>query len=91
MLTLRGNSPHAFSFRPLGGGGGLRIFLLVMMMTTFTDIFAGDDDDDLFDDREGTIYSLLPSNEDSCYNLDGYDSDGVVVRILRIYQVRLML
>ena len=79
MLTLRGNSPHAFSFRPLGGGGGI------------TDIFAGDDDDDLFDDREGTIYSLLPSNEDSCYNLDGYDSDGVVVCILRIYQVRLML
>ena len=39
------------------------------------DIFADDDDDDLFDDREGTIYSLLPSNEDSCYNLDGYDSD----------------
>jgi len=40
-----------------------------------TDIFADDDDDDLFDDREGTIYSLLPRNEDSCYNLDGYDSD----------------
>nr|YP_010173314.1 hypothetical chloroplast RF2 [Medicago praecox]QSJ48495.1 hypothetical chloroplast RF2 [Medicago praecox]UZC32126.1 hypothetical protein RF2 [Medicago praecox]UZC32202.1 hypothetical protein RF2 [Medicago praecox] len=34
-----------------------------------------DDDDDLFDDREGTIYSLLPRNEDSCYNLDKYDSD----------------
>nr|YP_009642731.1 hypothetical chloroplast RF2 [Medicago biflora]QCO74216.1 hypothetical chloroplast RF2 [Medicago biflora] len=34
-----------------------------------------DDDDDLFDDREGTIYSLLPRNEDSCYNLDRYDSD----------------
>nr|YP_010565976.1 hypothetical protein RF2 [Medicago murex]UZC30608.1 hypothetical protein RF2 [Medicago murex]UZC30684.1 hypothetical protein RF2 [Medicago murex] len=40
-----------------------------------TDIFADDDDDDLFDDREGTIYSLLPNYEDSCYNLDGYDSD----------------
>nr|YP_009657014.1 hypothetical chloroplast RF2 [Medicago orbicularis]QCO73911.1 hypothetical chloroplast RF2 [Medicago orbicularis] len=34
-----------------------------------------DDDDDLFDDREGTIYSLLPRNEDSSYNLDKYDSD----------------
>nr|YP_009988060.1 hypothetical protein RF2 [Medicago edgeworthii]QNM38298.1 hypothetical protein RF2 [Medicago edgeworthii] len=34
-----------------------------------------DEDDDLFDDREGTIYSLLPRNEDSCYNLDRYDSD----------------
>nr|YP_010566659.1 hypothetical protein RF2 [Medicago soleirolii]UZC32278.1 hypothetical protein RF2 [Medicago soleirolii] len=33
-----------------------------------------DDDDDLFDEREGTIYSLLPRNEDS-YNLDRYDSD----------------
>nr|YP_010566583.1 hypothetical protein RF2 [Medicago heyniana]UZC32050.1 hypothetical protein RF2 [Medicago heyniana] len=40
-----------------------------------TDIFADDDDDDLFDDREGTIYSLLPSGEDSSYNLDRYDSD----------------
>lgn len=29
-----------------------------------------DDDDDLFDEREGTIYSLLPRNEDSCYSLD---------------------
>nr|UZA65626.1 Ycf2 protein [Medicago lupulina] len=34
-----------------------------------------DDDDDLFDDREGTIYSLLPSYEDNCYNLDRYDPD----------------
>nr|UZC31140.1 hypothetical protein RF2 [Medicago coronata] len=34
-----------------------------------------DDDDDLFDDREGTIYSLLPRNEDNRYNLDRYDSD----------------
>lgn len=34
-----------------------------------------DDDDDLFDEREGTIYSLLPRNEDSGYNLDRYDSD----------------
>nr|YP_009657241.1 hypothetical chloroplast RF2 [Medicago laciniata]QCO74139.1 hypothetical chloroplast RF2 [Medicago laciniata] len=34
-----------------------------------------EDDDGLFDDREGTIYSLLPSNEGSCYNLDRYDSD----------------
>nr|YP_009656936.1 hypothetical chloroplast RF2 [Medicago minima]QCO73779.1 hypothetical chloroplast RF2 [Medicago minima] len=34
-----------------------------------------EDDDPLFDDREGTIYSLLPSNEDNCYNLDRYDSD----------------
>nr|YP_010173618.1 hypothetical chloroplast RF2 [Medicago arabica]QSJ48855.1 hypothetical chloroplast RF2 [Medicago arabica] len=38
------------------------------------DIFD-EDDDGLFDEREGTIYSLLPRNEDSCYNLDRYDSD----------------
>nr|UZC30912.1 hypothetical protein RF2 [Medicago rugosa] len=41
------------------------------------EIFDDDDDDndyDLFDEREGTIYSLLPKNEDS-YNLDRYDSD----------------
>nr|YP_010565946.1 hypothetical protein RF2 [Medicago rotata]UZC30532.1 hypothetical protein RF2 [Medicago rotata] len=40
-----------------------------------SDIFDDEDDDDLFDDREGTIYSLLPRNEDSCYNLDRYDND----------------
>lgn len=34
-----------------------------------------DDDDDLFDEREGTIYSLLPRTEDRGYNLDRYDSD----------------
>nr|YP_009656480.1 hypothetical chloroplast RF2 [Medicago suffruticosa]QCO73246.1 hypothetical chloroplast RF2 [Medicago suffruticosa] len=34
-----------------------------------------EDDDDLFDDREGTIYSLLPRNEDRRYKLDQYDSD----------------
>nr|WCR63274.1 hypothetical chloroplast RF21 [Trigonella foenum-graecum] len=36
-----------------------------------------DFEDDIFDDREGTIYSLLPRNEDSCYNLDRYDSDYI--------------
>ena len=34
-------------------------------------------EDDIFDDREGTIYSLLPRNEDSCYNMDRYDSDYI--------------
>nr|UZC31290.1 hypothetical protein RF2 [Medicago constricta] len=39
------------------------------------DLFDEDDEfDDLFDEREGTIYSLLPRNEDT-YNLDRYDSD----------------
>ncbi|RHN53630.1 putative ATPase, AAA-type, core, P-loop containing nucleoside triphosphate hydrolase [Medicago truncatula] len=40
------------------------------------DLFDDDDDDnDLFYAREGTIYSLLPRNEDSGYNLDRHDSD----------------
>nr|QPF16914.1 Ycf2 protein [Onobrychis viciifolia] len=35
-----------------------------------------DDDDDIFDEREGTIYSLLPSNDnDSYYSYDSDDSD----------------
>nr|YP_010163418.1 hypothetical chloroplast RF21 [Parochetus communis]QRI61210.1 hypothetical chloroplast RF21 [Parochetus communis] len=31
----------------------------------------------IFDDREGTIYSLLPSNEDSSYSYDSDDSDDI--------------
>nr|YP_010173238.1 hypothetical chloroplast RF2 [Medicago secundiflora]QSJ48419.1 hypothetical chloroplast RF2 [Medicago secundiflora] len=40
-----------------------------------SDIYDDEDDDDLFDEREGTIYSILPRNEDRCYNLDRYDND----------------
>ncbi|XP_073220846.1 hypothetical chloroplast RF21 (chloroplast) [Cicer arietinum] len=35
------------------------------------------DEESAFDDREGTIYSLLPSNEGSCYNYDRNDSDDI--------------
>nr|AIK21316.1 hypothetical chloroplast RF21 [Lathyrus sativus] len=33
------------------------------------------DEDDLFDQREGTIYSLLPDYEGSCYNPENYERD----------------
>jgi hypothetical protein len=42
--------------------------------------FEMDDDDRenyFFDDREGTLYGLLPTNEDSCYNIKRYDSDDL--------------
>jgi len=32
-------------------------------------------DEDIFDDREGTIYSLLPNNEGSCYNSKNFERD----------------
>nr|YP_009109941.1 hypothetical chloroplast RF21 [Trifolium strictum]AIJ28408.1 hypothetical chloroplast RF21 [Trifolium strictum] len=35
------------------------------------------EDDDLFDEREGTIYSFLPSFEDSCYKNRDDDSDDL--------------
>ena len=34
-----------------------------------------DNEDDLFDEREGTIYSLLPDNEGSCYNSENFERD----------------
>nr|YP_009141305.1 hypothetical chloroplast RF21 [Lathyrus inconspicuus]AIL55831.1 hypothetical chloroplast RF21 [Lathyrus inconspicuus] len=40
------------------------------------DFDAGYTEDDLFDDREGTIYSLLPDTEGSCYNPDNYERDN---------------
>ena len=39
------------------------------------DIEYDSDDDDLFDKREGTIYSLLPNNEGSCYNSENFERD----------------
>nr|YP_009141474.1 hypothetical chloroplast RF21 [Lathyrus tingitanus]AIL56000.1 hypothetical chloroplast RF21 [Lathyrus tingitanus] len=33
------------------------------------------DEEDLFDKREGTIYSLLPDYEGSCYNPENYERD----------------
>ncbi|CAI8596370.1 unnamed protein product [Vicia faba] len=36
---------------------------------------SDDSEDDMFDEREGTIYSLLPNNEGSCYNSDNYERD----------------
>nr|AIJ28034.1 hypothetical chloroplast RF21 [Trifolium lupinaster] len=41
------------------------------------DIDYDSDDDDLFDEREGTIYSLLPSFEDSCYNINRHRSEDL--------------
>nr|QJD21014.1 hypothetical chloroplast RF21 [Trifolium resupinatum] len=35
------------------------------------------EDDDLFDEREGTIYSLLPSFEDSCYDINKYRNEDL--------------
>jgi hypothetical protein len=35
------------------------------------------DEDDLFDEREGTIYSLLPNFEDSCYKSNKYGSEDL--------------
>nr|YP_010132592.1 hypothetical protein RF2 [Vicia cracca]QQD90339.1 hypothetical protein RF2 [Vicia cracca] len=32
-------------------------------------------DEDIFDEREGTIYSLLPNNEGSCYNSKNFERD----------------
>jgi len=35
------------------------------------------DEDGVFDEREGTIYSLLPSFEDSCYNVNKFRSEDL--------------
>nr|QJD20933.1 hypothetical chloroplast RF21 [Trifolium alexandrinum] len=35
------------------------------------------DEDGVFDEREGTIYSLLPNFEDSCYNLNKYRNEDL--------------
>nr|YP_009141235.1 hypothetical chloroplast RF21 [Lathyrus clymenum]AIL55761.1 hypothetical chloroplast RF21 [Lathyrus clymenum] len=32
-------------------------------------------EEDIFDEREGTIYSLLPDNEGSCYNPENFERD----------------
>nr|YP_010176756.1 hypothetical chloroplast RF21 [Vicia costata]QSQ72459.1 hypothetical chloroplast RF21 [Vicia costata] len=34
-----------------------------------------DEEEDAFDEREGTIYSLLPDNEGSCYNSENFEGD----------------
>nr|QJS52105.1 Ycf2 [Vicia bungei] len=34
-----------------------------------------DSEDDIFDEREGTIYSLLPDNEGRCYNSENFERD----------------
>nr|YP_009968437.1 Ycf2 protein [Galega officinalis]QMX77641.1 Ycf2 protein [Galega officinalis] len=55
--------------------------LITVFVNKFLDNYpkgfdVDDIEEDIFDEREGTIYSLLPSNEGSCYNYDRYDSDN---------------
>nr|YP_009138898.1 hypothetical chloroplast RF21 [Lathyrus venosus]AIK21340.1 hypothetical chloroplast RF21 [Lathyrus venosus] len=55
-------------------------FITVFVNKFLEDFATGFDtsysEDDLFDDREGTIYSLLPDTEGSCYNPDNYERDN---------------